>query len=437
VGIGLRSRWVALHGVPRAFMAVRARRGDPLARLIASHGHDHDPYPLMEQIRARGSLIRTPFVWASVDHAVCREILRDKRFGVTAPADMELPRPLRKLLSRTDPGVANPVEPPAMVIVNPPDHTRYRQLVAHSFTPRAIDMLGARVAAVTAELIDQLAARTHPDLLADFATELPVAMIAEILGLPADTHERLLQWGHCGAPLLDIGIGWKTYRHAIDGLRGIDGFLSEHFQQIRAGNPGDNPFSQLAADGTLTDRELSANAALLVGAGFETTVNLIGNGIVALLGHPEQLARLRDDPELWPTAVEEILRFESPVQMTARTAREDVEIAGQHLRPGDMVALLLGGANRDPTLFARPDVFDVARGNAREHLAFASGIHACLGAALARIEGATALRALFEAYPNLSLTEPPQRRGLVNLYGYRRLPVQLGSRQFTAAELPS
>jgi cytochrome P450 len=404
-----------------------------LARLIASHGHGTDPYPLMEQIRARGPLARTPFVWVSVDHGVCREILRDRRFGVSAPTDMEMSRPLRPLFRRTDPKVANPVEPPAMVIVNPPDHTRYRQLVAHSFTPRAIDTLGTRVAEVTTELIERLSTRAHPDLIADFATELPVAMIAEILGLPADTHAQLLHWGHCGAPLLDIGIGWKTYRRAIDGLRGIDGFLDQHFRQIRAGSPGENPFSQLAADGTLTDRELSANAALLVGAGFETTVNLIGNGIVQLLRHPEQLARLREDPELWPTAVEEILRFESPVQMTARSAHEDVEIAGQHIRAGEMVALLLGGANRDPHVFGDPGRFDITRANAREHLAFASGIHVCLGAALARVEGVTALRALFEAYPYLRLTEPPRPRGLVNLHGYSRLPVQLGSRQRTSA----
>jgi cytochrome P450 len=151
-----------------------------------------------------------------------------------------------------------------------------------------------------------------------------------------------------------------------------------------------------------------------------------------LFRHPGQLARLREDPELWPSAVDEILRFESPVQMTARTPREDVEIAGQRLRAGDMVGLLLGGANRDPRVFPDPDCLDITRANARDHLAFASGVHACLGAALARIEGATALRALFEAYPDLSLIEPPRRRGLVNLYGYTRLPVKLGSRQAAA-----
>ncbi|MCU1698442.1 MAG: cytochrome [Mycobacterium sp.] len=429
MGVGLWARWVAMHGVPRAYMAVHARRGDPLARLIANHGRDDDPYPLMEEVRAHGPLMHTRFVWASVDHGVCRDVLRDKRFGVTAPSDMDLPRPLPALLKRTDPGVANPVEPPAMVIVNPPDHTRYRQLVAQSFTPRATDTLATRVAEVTAELIDELASTPNPDLIADFAARLPVAIIAEILDLPADGHDQMLAWGHSGAPLLDIGIGWKTYRRAIDGLRDTDGYFTEHLARMRDDGASENPFSRMAADGTLTDRELAANAALIVGAGFETTVNLIGNGIALLLRHPEQLALLRDDPGLWPGAVEEILRLDSPVQMTARTASCDVDIAGHRIARGDMVALLLGGANRDPLVFADPDRLDVTRANAREHLAFASGIHVCLGAALARIEGVTALRSLFEAFPDLRLTEPPRRRGLVNLRGFAGLPAQLGTRR--------
>jgi cytochrome P450 len=436
MGLGLWSRWVAMHGVPRAFMAVQARRGDPLARVIASHGRGHDPYPMMEELRSRGPLVRSPFVWATVDHTVCREVLRDKRFGVTAPSDMELPKPLRPLLTWTDPGVANPVEPPAMVIVNPPDHTRYRQLVAQGFTPRATDTLGTRVAEVTSELIDGLANTPNPDLIADFAAKLPVAIIAEILDLPSHMHTRMLGWGHSGAPLLDIGIRWKTYRNAIDGLRDIDDYLLEHFRQMRAAGHDGNPFSRMAADGALTDRELTANAALIIGAGFETTVNLIGNGIALLLQNPDQLACLRDDPALWPAAVEEILRFDSPVQMTARTARCDVDIAGRQVAAGDMVALLLGGANRDPRVFTNPERFDIARPNARDHLAFASGVHACLGAALARIEGVTALRALFEAFPDLRLTAPPGRRGLVNLRGFTRLPAQLESGRASAARLP-
>jgi cytochrome P450 len=427
------ARWLAMHGVARAFMKVQARRGDPLARLIASHGRATDPYPLMEEIRARGPLVRTPFTWVSVSHGVCREVLRDKRFGVTAPSTMDLPRPLRTLITRTDDkGVANPVEPPAMVVVDPPEHTRYRQLVAQSFTPRAIDKLATRVAEVTNHLIERLAGTPHPDLIADFASQLPVAIIAEILDLPPDTHPWMLEWGHSGAPLLDIGIGWRTYRRAVDGLRDADRELRERFHQLRATEAGDHPFSRLAADGSLTDHEFTANAALLIGAGFETTVNLIGNGVVALLQHPDQLERLRTDPDLWPSAIEEILRFDSPVQMTARTALCDIEVAGQHIAAGDMVALLLGGANRDPRVFPDPDRFDITRPSARDHLAFASGIHACLGAALARIEGTTALRALFETFPDLQLTAPPQPRGLVNLRGFARLPVELGTRNIAS-----
>jgi cytochrome P450 len=425
--IKLWMRWVAQHAVPKLFMGIQARRGNPLAQLIVGHGRGVDPYPLMEEVRAQGPLVRSPFVWATADHAVCREILRDKRFGVTPPTGMDLPRPLRALLARTDPGVANPVEPPAMVIVDPPDHTRYRQLVAQSFTPRAIDTLGQRVAEVTAELVEKLSVAAQPDLIGDYAAAIPVAMIADVLGLPAETHGQLLQWGHDGAPLLDIGIPWQTYRRAIGGMCGFDRYLADHFQKVRAGSVSDNPFSRMAADHTLTDRELTANAALLIGAGFETTVNLIGNGIVLLQRNPDQLALLRENPDLWPAAVEEILRTESPVQMTARTATCDVEIAGQRVRAGDMVVVLLGGANRDPRVFSDPARFDITRANSREHLAFASGIHACLGAALARIEGATALRALFETYPDLRLTETPRPRGLVNLHGYRRLPARLGN----------
>lgn len=419
-----------MHGTVRAFATVQGLRGDPLARLIASHGRGIDPYPLMAEIRTRGPLTRTPFTWVSVDHGLCREVLRDNRFGVTAPSKMDLPRPLRTLISRTDEGVAiaNPVEPPAMVVVDPPEHTRYRQLVAQSFTPRAIEKLGTRVAQVTDQLIEHLADTPHPDLIADFASQLPVAIIAEILDLPPDTHPRMLEWGHSGAPLLDLGIGWRTYRSAIDRLRGADRELRERFRQLRASQPGDHPFSRLAADGSLTDHEFTANAALLIGAGFETTVNLIGNGVVALLRHPDQLARLRREPNLWPSAIEEILRFDSPVQMTARTALCEIEMAGQRIKAGDMVALLLAGANRDPHVFAEPDRFDITRPNARDHLAFASGIHACLGAALARIEGTTALRGLFETFPDLRLSAPPQPRGLVNLRGFARLPVKLGTR---------
>jgi cytochrome P450 len=418
-------RWAAMYGASRAFLTVQARRGEPLAQFLLGRAREDETYGLIKDIRHRGRLVRTPFVWVSADHEVCRTVLRDDRFGVTNPVNNGLPQPLPALMKRTDPGLPNPAEPPAMLMVDPPDHTRYRRLVAQSFTPRAIDTLGARVAEVTTELLDGLEGNPQPDLVGDFAAQLPVAVIAEMLGVPSDTRPQLLEWGRAGAPLLDIGIGWNTFRRAIQALREVDRFVADHVERLRDGDPGDNAFSRLAVGDDMTYRELAANAALLIGAGFETTVNLIGNGIVLLLEHPDQLAQLREHPDLWPGAVEEILRFDSPVQMTVRTTHCDVDIAGQHIPAGEMVILLLGGANRDPRVFNHPDQFDITRPNARDHLAFSSGMHVCLGAALARIEGTTALRALFERFPDLGLSAPPQPRGLVTLHGYQCLPANL------------
>lgn len=419
---------MARYGVPRGFLAVQAHRGQPLARFLLGRARGDEMYRLVEQIRKRGRLVRRPFVWVSADHEICRMVLRDDRFGVTNPVNMPLPQPLPALMNRTDPGLPNPVEPPTMLMVDPPDHTRYRRLVAQSFTPRAVDRLSARVAEITTELLDGLEHNPQPDLVGHFAVELPVAVIAELLGLPIDARPQVRKWGHSLAPLLDFGTDWKTYRRAIEDLREVDNYVAHHVERLRDGDLGDNPFSRLAVSGDLTHREFAANAALLVGAGFETTVNLIGNGIVLLLDHPEQLAQLRDNPGLWPAAVEEILRFESPLQMLVRTARCDVEIAGERIGAGEMVAMLLGGANRDPRVFTDPGRFDITRPNARDHLAFGSGAHACLGASLARIEGVIGLRALFERFPNLILNEQPKPLELVILHGFKRLPAELRSR---------
>jgi cytochrome P450 len=420
--LGIWLRWVAVHGVPRTFLTMRDRRGEPLAGLMLGRG---DRLRLIEQIRDAGPLMRTPVVWVSADYEVCRTVLRDNDFGVADPSETGLPEALLGLVRRVDPGLPNPVEPPAMLMTDPPQHTEYRRLVARSFTPRSIATLDTRIGDLTAELLDELENRRDVDLIADYAAQLPAAVISEILGVPAEDRSRILGWGNTVAALLDIGIAWKPFRAAIDDLVDVDDYLGGHFRMLHSHGADDTPFSKLALDGSLSGRELSSNAALLIGAGVETTVNLIGNGIAALLAHPEQLALLRDDPDLWPSAVEEILRYDSPVQMTARTARCDTEVAGVPVRKGAAIVLLLGGANRDPQVFDRPNEFDITRPNTRDHLAFASGIHVCLGAALARIEGATALRELFTRYPGLHLTAAAEHRGLVNLHGYRRLPTHL------------
>ncbi|BBZ25441.1 cytochrome P450 [Mycolicibacter hiberniae] len=418
---GLWLRWAVLHGLPRALLAVQARRGEPMARLLVGPLRGGDQAPLIEQIRARGRLTRTPAALVTADHEMCRTILRDDSFGASNPANMNLPKPVRWVFYRTDPQLPNPAEPPSMLVVDPPAHTRYRRAVVRAFTPRAIERLQTRIVEITEELLDRMATAAHPDLIADFAAPLPALIIAEILGIPQDQRSQMLDRGDRSAPLLDIGLSWKTFRCAMRSLREGDREFSDHIELLRA-DPGEDVYSQVIRDGQLDRRELGVTALLLAGAGFETTANLIGNAIVLLLRHPDQLAKLRDDPGLWPAAVEEVLRYDSPVQMTSRNALCDLELAGQQVAAGETVALLLGGANHDPGVFTEPDRFDITRANAKDHLSFSSGIHACLGANLARMEATIALRALFERFPDLQLDGPPTPRGLATLRGFQRMP---------------
>ncbi len=420
-------RWATLQGAPRAFLAIQARRGEPLARLLVGPQRGGDPYPLIQQIRARGRLARTPIAWATADHEICRTALRDNRFKVATPANMNLPTPINWLIRHTDPQLPNPAEPPSMLQVDPPDHARYRRPVAHAFTPRAIDKLRTRIIEVTDQLLDRLETAPHPDLIADFAAPLPAEIIAEVLGVPKELRSQMLERGEKGAPLLDIGVSWKTFRRGMKALQEGDREFSDHIERLRV-EPGDDIFSHIIREGDLSQRELAATAMLLAGAGFETTVNLIGNAIVLLLQHQDQLEMLRKNPDLWPGAVEEVLRLDAPVQMTSRTTACDLELAGHHLAAHQTIALLLGGANRDPDVFDEPDRFDITRVNAKDHLSFSSGVHACLGASLARMEAAIALRALFERFTDLQLEGTATPRGLATLRGFRHIPATIPSR---------
>ncbi|WP_184782217.1 cytochrome P450 [Nocardia transvalensis] len=418
-------RWLVVQGTPRLALRTYSRRGETLAQLMSAPAAVQDPIPLLESIRARGRIVRTPFGWATADHELCRTVLRDTSFGVAA-AEGFVPKPLRRLMQMAE-LPPNPVSPPSMLVIDQPDHSRMRKPVASAFTPRAIARLRERVESVTAELLAALPSGGSADLVAAYASQVPIAIISEMLGFPDADRDRFLAWGDAASPLLDIGTSWRTTRAASAAIIEMDPYLDEHIARLRR-EPGDDILSGLVTAGDLDNRELKASATLLMGAGFETTVNLIGNGIVQLLRHPDQLARLREEPELWPNAVEEILRFDAPVQNTARIAGRDVELAGAPVRDGNTVVLLLAGANRDPAVFENPDRFDITRPNAKEHLTFSSGIHVCLGASLARMEGAYALRALFERFPDLQLSGEPRRRPLFTLHGYSHLPVSLGQR---------
>ncbi|MFI9504562.1 cytochrome P450 [Nocardia sp. NPDC052566] len=416
--------WAASYGLPRALILRQAHRKDPLALFLleSERGADTDRY--IEELREQGPLVRRKRLSVTVDHRLSTAILRHKRFSAIVPPRDARSKPVQWLLRKTELGLPNPVEPPAMVRVDPPDHARYRKLVTKPFNHRAIGKLRDQIIAETDGLLDALAVSPNADLMESFCAQLPVAVIGAILGAPKEMHPRLLRWGVGGAPLLDLCPSWRAFRGAADGLREGAQYFDGHINRLRKA-PQDNVLSQLIVDGGLTHRELLTNTALLLGAGFETTVNLLGNGIMLLHKHPDQLELLRADPELWPGAIEEILRHDSPVQVTARMALEDLTVEGHDIAKGTVIMLLLGGANHDPTVFPDPYRFDIRRANAREHLSFGNGIHTCLGANLARIEGAIALRSLYDRFSDIKIDTTPPRRATVNLHGYRELPATL------------
>jgi cytochrome P450 len=431
-GPGTFVRWGTRHGIARALVATGIRRGELQSSLIMDPEARKNPYPVYDKIRQRGRLVDGRLGLLSADHEVCRTVLRSDAFGVAANPDA-LPPIFRRALARTADDLAlGPLDAPSMLATDPPDHSRYRRLVSRVFTARAIENLRGRIEALADELLDDLGAAPSADLAQQYAGLLPVTAIAEILGVPKDMREQFLEWGHGAAPSLDLGIDYRSFRRVESSIKHLNGWMYGHFDRLRE-NPGDDILSKLVhldADGErLSGRELASTATLLLAAGFETTVNLIGNGAVLLMRNPAQLAALRDDPSLWPNAVEEVLRYDAPVQNTARLCRTPTTVAGRDIPPHTVVVTFLGGANRDPKVFENADEFDVRRPNARDHLAFSAGVHYCLGAALARLEGEVALRRLFERYPDLSLLGEPHRRPTRTLRGYDAVPVSLGTRR--------
>ncbi|MGY1679300.1 cytochrome P450 [Geodermatophilus sp. SYSU D01176] len=430
-------RWATTHGAMRVAIRARARAGNPDARVMTDPALRADPYPHYERLRTAAPFTDGALARISVHHDVCTDVLRSEDFGqIGAYRTERLPAALRLALRLAGPrpGVS-PIDPPSMVAVDPPDHTRYRRLVSRAFSARAVAGLRERTRQIADELLDGLEreAAAHGgrvDLVARYASLLPVTVISEVLGVPVAMREQFLAWGDRAAPVLDMGLDWSTHRDVERTLGELDAWWRGHLEQLRR-EPGADLLSTLTTmvdddGGGLTGTELRATAALVVGAGFETTVNLIGNGAALLFAHPDQRRRLAEDPSLWPNAVDEVLRVDPPVQRTGRRARRSTTVHGVPVAEGEWLVLLLAAADRDPRVFADPHVFDVARPNARDHLAFGGGIHFCLGAALARMEGEVALRALFERFPDLAPAGPGRRRGTVILRGHESLPVVLG-----------
>ena len=418
-----------MHGLVRATAKYGARRGDPQGRLVADPAVAANPVPFYDELRPRGPLVRCRFTYITVDHEVAHELLRSEEFRVTT-IRATLPAPLRWIEAHTRGGLLHPLQPPSLLAVEPPQHTRYRKTVSSIFTTRAVAALRERIEQTAAGLTDELAQRGGDvDIVARYCSALPVAVISDILGVPDRDRPRVLEFGELSAPSLDFGLSWQQHQRVQRGLEGFNTWLIEHLGRLRR-QPGDDLMSQLiqASDGgaRLSDEELRATAGLVLAAGFETTVNLLGNGIRLLLDTPDQLAKLRERPELWPNAVEEILRLESPVQLSARISRTDTVVAGTRVPRGELVVIGLAAANRDPKMFDDPHRFDVERANANKHLSFSSGRHFCLGAALARAEGEVGLRTFFERFPEVALAGAGSRRDTRVLRGWSELPVRLG-----------
>ena len=359
-----------------------------------------DPYPLFHRLRTEDPVHWEADLefWALTRYADALYALRED--SLLSSAIHDSPRPGGVGLSSAR----------WFVFLDPPRHTRLRALVHSAFTPQVVEGLRARIQAIVDELLDRAAEAGRLDLIADLGFPLPAIVIAELLGVPAEDRAQFRAWS------ADLAAAGGLVRMAADGAERLSraraggAALNAYFRDIigeRRRAPRDDLVSRLtgvqSAEGTLSEEELVDTCALLLFAGHETTTNLIGNGMLALLRHPDELSRLRAAPSLIGPAVEELLRYDSPVQMRVRVARETVEIGGRRIAKGQRVLILVGAANRDPARFPDPDRLDIARPDNR-HLAFGHGIHFCTGAPLARLEGAIAIRRLLRRFPRLELT---------------------------------
>jgi hypothetical protein len=418
--------WGVAHGLPRLLIRAAARRGDLQGRLMLVPASGDQIWEVLAEARSRGPLIRSRFSYLTVDHAAVKEVLSSPNFrsGLPGRADS----PLARLFQWTVPYVQHPLEPPSLLVTEPPDHTRYRRLVTRVFTVRAVERLRVRTEAIARELLDALDPSAPVDLISSYCAQLPVTVISEILGVPAQQRNLVRELGTRAAPSLDFALSRRQFRAVTAGLRDFARWLDTHVDRLRR-HPGEDLLSQLIQardeEGTLDDRELKATAGLVLAAGFETTVNLLGNAIALLDRHPGQLDRLRADGVLWANAVDEALRLDPPVLLTGRVSTRATSVAGVEVPEGAQVVTVLAGANRDPRVFALPEVFDVARQNAKDHVAFSGGRHFCLGASLARMEGEVGLRALAERFPDMRLLPGARRRPTRILRGYEILPARL------------
>ncbi|MGW0411776.1 cytochrome P450 [Streptomyces collinus] len=387
-----------------------------------------DPYPAYAELRSRGRVIRYEPTdqWLVPHHADVSALLRDRRLG----------RAYQHRFTHEDFGRTPPApehEPfhtlndHGMLDLEPPDHTRIRRLVSKAFTPRTVQALVPYVRNLANELVAGLVAAGGGDLLTDVAEPLPVAVIAEMLGIPESDRAPLRPWSADICGMYELNPSGDSAERAVRASVEFSDYLRELIAERRE-NPGDDLISGLIAahdeGDRLTEQEMISTAVLLLNAGHEATVNATVNGWWALFRNPDQLAALRADHSLVPAAVEELMRYDTPLQLFERWVLDDIEIDGTTIPRGAEIAMLFGSANHDPSVFTAPERLDIGRGD-NPHISFSAGIHYCIGAPLARIELAASMTALLERAPTLSLAAEPERKPNFVIRGLEGLAVEL------------
>jgi unspecific monooxygenase len=388
-----------------------------------------DPYPAFAELRGRGRVLyyAPTDQWLVPHHADVAALLRDRRLG----------RSYRHRFSHEEFGRTPP--PPehepfhtlndhGMLDLEPPDHTRIRRLVSKAFTPRTVERLRPYVHGLADDLVSRLAAAGGGDLLTDLAEPLPVAVIAEMLGIPESDRAPLRPWSADICGMYELNPSRETAERAVRASVEFSDYLRDLIAARRE-HPGDDLISGLIAahdedDDRLTEQEMISTAVLLLNAGHEATVNATTNGWWALFRHPEQLAALRADHSLIPSAVEELLRYDTPLQLFERWVLDDIEIDGTVIPRGAELALLFGSANHDPEVFEAPETLDLARRD-NPHISFSAGIHYCIGAPLARMELAASMTALLTLAPTLRPATEPERRPNFVMRGLHALQVEV------------
>jgi cytochrome P450 len=388
-----------------------------------------DPYPAYAELRARGRLhyYEPTDQWLVPHHADVSALLRDRRLGRTYQH-----RFTHEDFGRTAPPPEHEpfhtLNDHGMLDLEPPDHTRIRRLVSKAFTPRTVERLKPYVHGLAGELVSRLVEAGGGDLLRDVAEPLPVAVIAEMLGIPEADRGQLRPWSADICGMYELGPSEETARKAVRASVEFSDYLRELIATRRK-EPGEDLISGLIAaydeGDRLTEQEMISTCVLLLNAGHEATVNATVNGWWALFRNPDQLAALRADHSLVPSAVEELMRYDTPLQLFERWVLDEIEIDGTTVPRGAEIAMLFGSANHDPAVFTAPEKLDLTRED-NPHISFSAGIHYCIGAPLARIELAASMTALLEKAPTLRPAAEPERKPNFVIRGLEGLSVEIG-----------